>query len=95
LREIQRSLEDAINDSAHAPVASLHRLEVDVIELLRAAEAREAAERATAATEAMLTREPEAVFEAVLETARELPPDLRDRLLAALAHEPSLRVVAG
>lgn len=93
LEEVQRTRADAENDCAYPAAASLHRLEVDILEQLwerEAIEAREAEERAEAEA---AQRDGAAVFAAVLDVARSLPPELRDQLVAALSHQPVLRVV--
>jgi hypothetical protein len=95
IEEIRRDLADAQNDSAYAPCASLHRLEIDTLALLWEREAIEAAEAKAAAEAIHDQRDNGAVFAAVLEAARELPAEMRDQLAAALAHEPVLRVVGG
>lgn len=92
---IRRTLADAENDSAYGPAASLHRLEVDVMALLWEREAIEAAAAAAAAEAKEASRDSAAVFAAVLDAARELPEELREQLVSALAREPRLRVVGG
>jgi hypothetical protein len=47
------------------------------------------------AAEAEAARDGAAVFASLLDAARNLPPEMREQLLAALSHQPSLRVVAG
>ena len=93
IEEIRRDLADAQNDSAYAPCASLHRLEIDTLALLWEREAIEAKQAAEAEAMAHEARDSAAVFATVLDLARAMPEELREQLVAALLHQPSLRVV--
>lgn len=91
--EIKETRELAEDAGSWSAAASLHRLEVDVMALAwerEAIEARLAQERIEA-EEAQ--RDGAAVFAAVLDVARGLPPEMRDQLVAALTHQPILKVV--
>jgi hypothetical protein len=95
LRDIESWLAGSLEDRSWTATAQLAAKRNEAHRELGMALAAIDQRAAEMAARELAEREPEAVFSAVLETARELPPDLRDRLLAALAHEPSLRVVAG
>jgi len=93
-REIRRSLADAANDSSWTSVATLHRLDMDILVLIHERQAIEAAE-AEARRQASLVATPTSqLVTEVLELARALPAAVRAELARELAGDaPRLRVV--
>jgi hypothetical protein len=93
--EIKITREAAEDAGSWAATASLHRLEVDVMALAWEREAIEAAAAREAAEAAEAARDGGAIFASILEAARALSPEMREQLVSALSHEPTLRLVGG
>ena len=95
LQDIEGWLQGAEQDGGWTAVASLTVRRNEAHRELTAAIARTEAIEAEKIAAERASRDSAAVFAGIIDMAREMPEELREQLLAALAHQPILKVVGG